>query len=178
MSLNGSFFIILPTNNYMYLKGTLFLKFLLLQFFFLVLFPNFLLALPSQNNFSSSSPEQFLSKMSLDEKLGQLFIVGFPQDELDQQLKEHVEKYHIGSFIFFKRNMRSSADTKKFTQSLQSLSLEKNKAPALIAIDQEGGNVTRIETKPRMPYFSILVILTILILFTNLVLSPQRLSQT
>lgn len=137
----------------MYLKGTLFLKFLLLQFFFLVLFPNFLLALPSQNNFSSSSPEQFLSKMSLDEKLGQLFIVGFPQDELDQQLKEHVEKYHIGSFIFFKRNMRSSADTKKFTQSLQSLSLEKNKAPALIAIDQEGGNVTRIETKPRMPYF-------------------------
>ncbi len=137
----------------MYLKGTLFLKFLLLQFFFLVLFPNFLLALPTQNSLSSSTPEQFLSKMSLDEKLGQLFIIGFPQEELDQQLKEHVEKYHIGSFIFFKRNMRSTSDTKKFTQSLQSLSLEKNKAPALIAIDQEGGNVTRVDTKPRMPYF-------------------------
>lgn len=137
----------------MYLKGTLFLKFLLLQFFVLVLFPNFLLALPAQNFFSTSTPEQFLSKMSLDEKLGQLFIVGFPQDELDQPLKEHIERYHIGSFIFFKRNMRSASDTKKFTQSLQSLSIEKNRLPALIAIDQEGGNVTRVETKPRMPYF-------------------------
>lgn len=152
----------------MYLKGTIIFNFLLLYFCISVLFPNFLLAFsldksnkiaPSahhgqqQFQFYNSSPEQFVTQMSLEEKIGQLFIVGFPHAELDRALKDHIEKYHLGSFIFFKRNMLSTKETKKFTHSLQALSLEKNRIPALIAVDQEGGNVTRIETKPRMPYF-------------------------
>lgn len=152
----------------MYLKTTIKINFLLLYLSIFVQFQNFSLAqtgssvaiAPSSSagtnsfaRFTETSTESLLSKMTLEEKIGQLFIVGFPQDNLDAKLKEHILKNKIGSFILFKRNIPNFTDVKKLNSDLTLFSMEKLKTPPLLAVDQEGGNVTRIETKPRMPYF-------------------------
>lgn len=152
----------------MYSKVTLKNIFLLLEFWLLVLFPNFLLAnqvlassnhiIPKANTskefaFANASTDYLLSQMSLDEKIGQLFIIGFPYDSLDEKLSAHISKFRFGSFILFKRNIRSFTEIKKLNSSLKSLSIDKFNIPPLLAIDQEGGNVARIETTPKMPYF-------------------------
>jgi beta-N-acetylhexosaminidase len=152
----------------MYLKTTIKINFLLLYLSIFVQFQNFSLAQTSSSvaiapsssagtnsfaRFTETSTESLLSKMTLEEKIGQLFIVGFPQDNLDAKLKEHILKNKIGSFILFKRNIPNFTDVKKLNTDLTLFSMEKLKTPPLLAVDQEGGNVTRIETKPRMPYF-------------------------
>lgn len=118
-------------------------------------FQNFSLAMTQEitRSFSDSSAEKILSQMSLDEKIGQLFIVGFPQNSFDQKLKKHIQINKIGSFILFKRNITDLVSLKKLNSELVQYSVEKLSVPPLLAVDQEGGNVARIETTPKMPYF-------------------------
>ncbi|MHB8062515.1 MAG: beta-N-acetylhexosaminidase, partial [Ruminiclostridium sp.] len=46
-----------------------------------------------------------ISTMSLEEKLGQLVVVGVDGYENDVHSKELIEKYHVGGFILFKKNI-------------------------------------------------------------------------
>lgn len=102
--------------------------------------------------FYKNSVEQILNRMSLDEKVGQLLIVGFPQDRLDDKLARHISRNKIGSFLVFKRNILSLVQLKELNQNLAKYSLDNLRIPPLMAIDQEGGNVTRITTNPKLPF--------------------------
>ncbi len=136
-------------------KFTVKIKNILLYLSLISQFQNFSLALTLEKSrsFLDSTAEEILSQMSLDEKIGQLFIVGFPQNSLDQKLKKHIRKNKIGSFILFKRNITNLVSLKNLNSELVQYSVETQKVPPLLAIDQEGGNVARIETTPKMPYF-------------------------
>lgn len=89
--------------------------------------------------------------MSLDEKVGQLFILGFPQRELTPELRAFLSKQKPGAFVIFKRNFTSLETVRKLNRDLYTLSLEQTHLPPLLAIDQEGGNVARIPIYPPMP---------------------------
>lgn len=102
--------------------------------------------------FHTNSVEEILARMSIDEKIGQLLLVGFPQDKLDSKLSAHISKNSIGSFLIFKRNITSLDQLKKLNSSLAQQSIKQFRIPPLIAIDQEGGNVTRISTNPKLPF--------------------------
>ena len=67
-------------------------------FFYFVQFPNLSTA-------AELTPEARLAQMSLEQKVGQLFIIGFPQTEMDQKLKTHLQKNNFSSFLLFKRNI-------------------------------------------------------------------------
>ncbi len=87
--------------------------------------------------------EKMIDEMTLEEKIGQVVICGFhgtiPNDEINTLIK----RYHLGNLILFKRNVESPKQLKELTSSLQDMA----KIPLLIAIDQEGGVVTRL-TEP------------------------------
>lgn len=100
---------------------------------------------------ASEDPAQSaLQKMSLREKVGQLFLVGFPQRELDQKLARFIETQKPGGFILFRRNLQNFQQIRSFNQDLTKKAQVQG-FPPLIAVDQEGGSVTRIPLHPSLP---------------------------
>lgn len=114
----------------------------------LVLFPNLVLALPSDLN---AIINKKIASMTLDEKVGQLFIVGFPQTKVDPALERFIFKYKPGSYLLFKRNIQGAEQIKALNDQLYRMSFKVSKLPPLIAIDQEGGAVSRLPIVPAPP---------------------------
>jgi beta-N-acetylhexosaminidase len=76
--------------------------------------------------------------------LGQLFMAGLPGVTLDDSTRNLIEEFRINNFIFFKRNVESPEQLKKLSDELYRVCTQNNLDPPLIAIDQEGGSVTRL----------------------------------
>jgi beta-N-acetylhexosaminidase len=81
-----------------------------------------------------------IGSMSLDEKIGQLFMIGINGTEISEDAVEMVEKYHAGGVILFARNISGGAQVRKLTSDLKA----RAKYPLAVAIDQEGGLVLRL----------------------------------
>ena len=76
--------------------------------------------------------------------IGQLFMVGLPGTELDESSIGLIKEFRINNFIYFKRNVESPKQLKQLSADLHKVCIENDLAPPLIAIDQEGGTVTRL----------------------------------
>lgn len=74
-------------------------------------------------------------------KVGQLLMVGFEGTSPSKEIKKLITDYHVGGVILFSRNIKSPEQLTKLTGALQALSPD---IPLLIAIDQEGGRVSRL----------------------------------
>lgn len=89
-----------------------------------------------------------LKSMSLEEKIGQLFMVAaFTKDELDnrQNIKNQIQEYHLGGVIFSKGNPYKQA---QFTNEIQ----KKSDIPLLIGMDAEWGLSMRLDSTFAFPY--------------------------
>jgi beta-N-acetylhexosaminidase len=75
------------------------------------------------------------------EKIGQLFMIGFEGTAVTPDLAAFVREYKPGGVILFSRNLESLEQIVQLTNDLQACSPH---APLLIAIDQEGGRVSRL----------------------------------
>ncbi len=84
-----------------------------------------------------------LAEMSLDEKIGQLIIAGLEGTEVTEQTRTLIDTYHIGGFIFFKPNLESPEQSRQLVNDLKALNAD-NDIPLFLAVDQEGGEVTRL----------------------------------
>lgn len=100
---------------------------------------------------SSLKIENQLQSLSLEQKVGQLFIFGFHGKKLNSSLKKLMQKTKPGGVILFSRNIHSARQLSQLNRSLQSSSIKNSKVPLLIALDQEGGTVSRIKTNPKIP---------------------------
>ncbi len=79
-----------------------------------------------------------LKTMSLNEKIGQILLVRVPEKNAVEDLK----KYKFGGYLLFKRDF----DNKNKNQVISMINNFQNnsKIPLLIAVDEEGGDVTRL----------------------------------
>lgn len=84
--------------------------------------------------------EKILEKMSLDEKIGQIFIARCPEKDAAALAKKH----HLGGYILFGRDFKGKTKDAvvKNIQSYQNAS----KIAMFIAVDEEGGTVNRVST--------------------------------
>lgn len=89
--------------------------------------------------------ETLLDQMTLEQKLGQLLMVGFDGLEVDEAVAELVRGRHVGGVCLFKRNIESADQVARLNDGLRAL-LE-GEVPPFIAVDQEGGNVVRISDR-------------------------------
>jgi beta-N-acetylhexosaminidase len=78
------------------------------------------------------------------ELIGQRMVVGFPGTEIDDELKDLICNYKIGNIILFRHNIESIPQLKKLCSDLQQMVKYHTGHEAFIAIDQEGGMVTRL----------------------------------
>ncbi|MBA4394924.1 MAG: beta-N-acetylhexosaminidase, partial [Desulfobacca sp.] len=88
--------------------------------------------------------ERFIRKRSLEELVGQLFMVGFEGTKFNTDLSYFLKKLHIGGMIYFKRNMQDPFQLAELSRSLQEKAMEISSIPLYISIDQEGGSVARL----------------------------------
>lgn len=87
-----------------------------------------------------------IKNITLDNKIGQLFIVGFMGTEISDSIVRLIKQLKIGGVILFSRNFRDLSQLIKLINDLQDCSLEYLNFPLFISIDQEGGRVSRLGT--------------------------------
>ncbi len=98
-----------------------------------------------------------LKNMTLEEKIGQLFMVNlelldnsegnyYEHTKITKEMKKNLEKYHVGGVILFSRNISTTEQTTKLITKLQANS----KVPLFISVDEEGGEVARIANNDNM----------------------------
>ena len=84
-----------------------------------------------------------ISDLTMQEKLGQMMMVGFNGNHINERIKDLVLKYKVGGFILYKKNFESYEQMLQIIKELKELNTQ-NKVPLFIAIDQEGGRVNRM----------------------------------
>lgn len=91
--------------------------------------------------FSESVSDGLLKKMSLDEKIGQLFMVPFCPNRKDahfEDIQKLMDHYHIGGFIVKQSDPESQINALNFFQ-------KRSKLPLIVAADAEWGLAMRME---------------------------------
>lgn len=84
-----------------------------------------------------------VNRMTVDEKIGQMVIVGLEGTTMQADAEEMIETYHIGGFILYKDNMTDAPQTLSLLNQLKKKNLS-NTAPLWLSVDQEGGKVSRM----------------------------------
>ena len=91
--------------------------------------------------------DAIISEMTLEEKVAGLFLVtpeGITGVDTAVQAgdgtKKALEKYPVGGLIYFKKNIQSEDQIKKMVEN----SISYSKYPLFIAVDEEGGTVSRL----------------------------------
>ncbi len=103
---------------------------------------------PEKELSTAEKADRLLQKMTLQEKVGQLLMVGFYGTQEDKNIKSMLQNQKIGGVILFDRNMQNPRQVARLTNQLQkdaeggSLGL-----PLMISLDQEGGPVLRMRSQ-------------------------------
>lgn len=87
-----------------------------------------------------------LQKLTLDEKIGQLFLVRYPSD--NTKAINDLKTYKLGGYLFFEVDFKDKTKDEviNMTDSLQ----KNTEIPLLTAVDEEGGNVVRVSSNPNL----------------------------
>lgn len=85
-----------------------------------------------------------INEMTIEEKIGQLFCVGFAGFQFDDNLKYLIDKYKIGNVILFSRNIKDIRQLFILNTEIHNYIMNEVGIMPFISIDQEGGMVTRI----------------------------------
>lgn len=85
-----------------------------------------------------------LKTMPLNEKIGQLFLVRYP----DTNAIEDLKKYNLAGYIFFEKDFKNKTENevKNMITNLQDAA----KIPILTAVDEEGGKVVRVSSNTNL----------------------------
>ena len=76
---------------------------------------------------------------------GQRMMVGFDGTDLNEDLKFLINRLNVGGIILFAGNLISPDQIKELCRSVQEYARICQQPPLFIAVDQEGGQVTRLQ---------------------------------
>lgn len=100
---------------------------------------------------TETAVEEILGKMTLEEKIAQMFIItpealtGYSSvTSAGEVTKEAFQKYPIGGLIYFAGNIQSKEQVTEMISLQQQYSLERIGLPLFISVDEEGGSVARV----------------------------------
>ncbi|UPK42083.1 beta-N-acetylhexosaminidase [Paenibacillus pabuli] len=86
-----------------------------------------------------------IDQLSLEQRVGQMFMCGFHGQHADKQIHQLIRDYHVGGVIYFRRNVESVDQLNRLSADLQAIAVEAGELPLMISVDQEGGMVARID---------------------------------
>lgn len=99
----------------------------------------------------------YMSRMTLEEKVGQLFVVNLEQldnskgnyyefQKVTKKMKKTLEQYPVGGVILFSRNLSKRKQVAKLNRRLQ----KNSKIPLFVSVDEEGGTVARVASNEKL----------------------------
>lgn len=83
-----------------------------------------------------------LGKMSLDEKIGQMFIIGVDGTSVDEDMKNVINSRKPGGIILFSGNITGPEQLTDFMNAMKAAN--SGNIPLFVSIDEEGGRITRL----------------------------------
>lgn len=83
-------------------------------------------------------------------------MFGIHEDSFTPQLKTFLEKTKPGGFVFFKRNITNLQSFKKLVQDIHEFKLKETQLVPFLAVDEEGGRVSRLPVHPPIPSASVI----------------------
>jgi beta-N-acetylhexosaminidase len=104
--------------------------------------------------------KEIVQDMTIEEKVGQMIMPDFRNwkeqgaekatgfTEMNEEVGSLIEKYHLGGVILFAENV---VDTEQTTRLVNGLKKSSKDVPLFVAIDQEGGIVTRLQSGTNLP---------------------------
>ena len=87
-----------------------------------------------------------INDMSLDEKIGQLVIVGLDGYTPNTDISNLINDYKVGGVILFGNNVKNPNQLLGLINSLKTINSQ-NKTPLFISVDEEGGRVSRMPSE-------------------------------
>lgn len=84
---------------------------------------------------------QLIAHMTLDQEIGQMIMLGFLDTQMSPTLAYTIKQYHLGSVVLYAWNITGADQVKQLTAQIQSQA----DLPLLVATDQEGGSVNRLQ---------------------------------
>lgn len=104
----------------------------------------------------SSSAELRLARMTLEERVAQLFFVTpealcavkGPITATDEQTRTSFDRIPVGGLLLMGQNLREPEQTKALLAGLRALSRDRLGLPLFLGVDEEGGSVARISGNP------------------------------
>ncbi len=97
--------------------------------------------------------EKIVSGMALEQKIGQLFMLSVKQNShgdrvlaVDAGVRDYIQTLNPGGIILFQENIDTIAQLRRLVEQLQQASA----TPLFVAIDEEGGYVSRLNSSVRM----------------------------
>ena len=110
---------------------------------------------PGEMAYSEENVDRIISEMSLDQKVYQLFVVTPEQltgiDKVTaagNATYDALKKRPVGGIIYFASNLVDPLQTKSMLSVTQEIAEDVEGFPLFLAVDEEGGRVTRIAGNP------------------------------
>jgi len=108
-------------------------------------FDDFLILSSSFKSIEKTNQKLKSALMSeFENRLGQFFIVGFAEKSVTPRLESFFRKYKPGGILLLSKNIKDPQQLKSLIEDLQELSMQETGLPLFVAVDQEGGPVSRI----------------------------------
>ncbi|EKN66990.1 lipoprotein ybbD [Neobacillus bataviensis LMG 21833] len=95
-----------------------------------------------QNQQKNQTISEVISKMTLEDKIGQMVLAGISGTTMDTNAKKLISQFHVGGIIFYKNNFETPAQTVQLVNQLKAGN--SSSLPLFLGVDQEGGRVTRL----------------------------------
>ncbi|SHE27289.1 beta-N-acetylhexosaminidase [Tissierella praeacuta DSM 18095] len=96
-----------------------------------------------ENKQPTDSIKDKIRAMSLEEKIGQLMIIGFDGIDVNEEIRSFIEELKVGGFILFSRNIVDENQTLTLLNKIKEEN-SNNDVPLFLSIDEEGGRVSRL----------------------------------
>lgn len=98
-----------------------------------------------QSNNSSYAINQYISSLSIDQKISQLFLVNLSGNKIYSDKHDINKGYTPGGVLLFSYNIsKSYEEIIEYIQSIKNYNINTGLIPPYIAIDHEGGSVNRL----------------------------------
>ncbi len=85
-----------------------------------------------------------VAEMSVDQKVGQMLMLGFSGTIVDSTVESQIRDWRIGGLVFLGSNAQGAREIAEFTHQAQEIAMESTGYGLLLSIDQEGGEVLRL----------------------------------
>lgn len=87
--------------------------------------------------------EERIANMTLDEKIGQLMMVGVDGEKFSNDMNDLIQKEKVGGIILLPKNISSAEQTVQLLNDLKKAN-EVNDIPLFLSVDEEGGTISRL----------------------------------